>query len=670
MKCVPLVLMLLASTLGAASALGSPSGEKAPARALAKTSSPVSEHLVFEEIPIVITASRHEQKASEAPASVHVITSEEIRNYGYRTLAEALQSAPGIFISYDHSYTYIGVRGISRGGDYNSRVQLQLDGHPMNDNVWEQGFLGEDLGLDMNRVDRIEIVYGPGSALYGSNALFAIINVITRPPSLSEGAEIDLEGGAFGRAKAQARFSGRAGGWDMAASAGALNAGGDDLYFPEYDALGQNGGIAEQTDFEKAYRVSGALERGPFQIRAQTSYRVKGIPTGAYTTVFNDDASRTTDTRTVLSLSYRRTLREGLDLAVRGAYDEYRYWGTYRYDAGGGLLVDNIDRSTGRWVTQEAQLDYRISERHALTFGQGVVRNFDADVENFDEEPHFRYADVRRSFTEFSLFAQHEYAPVKQWRFTTGARYDDYSTFGSAVSPRFAAVYMPAERWRLKFLAGRAFRAPNIYELFYEAGTYAPNPALDPEYIASYELGAEVRLNPRFDLRLALYRDRIRDLISQEVVPPGNFQFLNLESAESMGGELALRTRFGNGSSGYFSYSYMRAENGAGEELTNYPPYTLKAGASVPLREDRWRISANLQYSQSRLMLTGARSPDVFLTNVTLLAPLFHHNARLVASVYNLFDRNYGLPASEEQQDLELIPQDGRTFLARLHLKF
>jgi len=630
----------------------------------------VSEELVFEDIPEVITASRHEQKASEAPASVAIITAADIERYGYRTLAEVLQSVPGIYINYDRNYTYIGVRGFARPGDYNSRVQVQIDGHPMNDNVWDQAFVGEDLGVDMSNVDRVEVVYGPGSALYGSNAVFATINVITRRPASARDTELALEGGGLGRGKVRLSHGGEAGGWNYAGSAGVLNVGGGNVYFPEYDALGQNGGFAEQTDYEKASQVYGKLEKGDLSVQAMSVYRIKGIPTGAFFTLFNDDASRTSDVRSFLDMEYRRSLREGIDLTVHGAYDEYRYWGTYRYDAGGGVLVDNIDQSTGRWVSQEAQIDYRPSPRHHLTLGQSFVRNLDAHLENHDEDPRVVYNDVSRAFSEYSVYVQHEYVPTRAWRLTSGVRYDDYSTFGSALSPRLALVYGPAESWRLKLLAGRAFRAPGVYELFSNDPTFIPAASLDPEVVASYEMAYEARLGARFDLRSSLYQDRVSDLISLTSVGLGISQFQNLDRAVTRGGEIQVRAHFADGANGYLSYAYMKAEDGDGQKLTNYPPQSIKAGVSVPFGQDRWRLSANLQYYEERLTLAGTQSPDVFLTNVTLVAPLFHRNARLSASVFNLFDRNYGLPASTEHQDLVLIPQDGRSFVVRALWKF
>ncbi len=643
---------------------GTARAQRTPGKAAPEAA--VSELLVFQDIPVVITASRHEQRASEAPATVAIITAEDIEHHGFRTLAEALETVPGVYITYDRNYTYIGVRGFSRPGDYNSRVQMQINGHPMNDSIWDYSAVGEDQNLDMSTVERVEVVYGPGSTLYGSNALLATINVITRRPESAPGGQLALEGGSFGRAHARLSYTGEAAGWKFLTSGSVLDTKGDDLYFPEYDALGQNGGMAEEADLEKAYRFYARADRGNFVLQASSLYREKGIPTGAFATVFNDDATRTWDARHFVDLRYQRALRPDLDLVLRGSYDEYRYWANYRYDMGGGVLVDNTDRSTGRWLSQEAQIDYRLSPRHHFTFGQGFVRNFHSSIESFDNDPTVVYVDVGRSYSEYSAFAQHEYAPARAVRVTSGVRYDDYSTFGSKVSPRLAVVLAPRDTWRIKAMAGRAFRAPNIYELYYESFSWIAGGDLEPEITTSYELAVESRLGARLDGRLALYRLRIRDLISLTEPVPGTVQFANLDQAETRGTELLVRSRFANGAEGYFSHSYMHAEDGLGEKLSNYPSHSWKAGISVPFANQRWRVSADVRTYEERRTLAGTQSPDVTVVNATLQAPLFSRRARLHASIYNLFDREYGLPASAEHQDLVLIPQDGRAFSLRL----
>src|SRR3984957_3665237 len=128
----------------------------------------------------VFSASKHLEDSRQAPSSVSTITAEDIRRYGWRKLGAALSSLRGFHTSYDRNYTYLGVRGILRPGDYNSRVLLLVNGHRMNDNVFDNAFIGTEFQLDLDLIDHIEVVRGPSSSLFGTNAVFGVINVITR----------------------------------------------------------------------------------------------------------------------------------------------------------------------------------------------------------------------------------------------------------------------------------------------------------------------------------------------------------------------------------------------------------------------------------------------------------------------------------------------------------
>jgi len=111
----------------------------------------------------VYSASMYLQSDREAPSSVTIVTAEQIRKFGYRTLADILRSVRGFYVSYDRNYSYLGVCGFSRPGDYNDRIQLLIDGHRLNDNVYGQAFIGTEFPLDIDLIDHVEIVRGPGS---------------------------------------------------------------------------------------------------------------------------------------------------------------------------------------------------------------------------------------------------------------------------------------------------------------------------------------------------------------------------------------------------------------------------------------------------------------------------------------------------------------------------
>src|SRR6266699_5759915 len=120
------------------------------------------------------------------------ITSDEIKRYGHRTLADALQSVQGFHVSYDRNYAFLGVRGVSLG-DFNSRILLLVNGHRVNNNLTDGALIETAFILDVDLIDRVEIIRGPGSVLYGNNAFFGVINVITRQASQVNGAELSGE---------------------------------------------------------------------------------------------------------------------------------------------------------------------------------------------------------------------------------------------------------------------------------------------------------------------------------------------------------------------------------------------------------------------------------------------------------------------------------------------
>src|SRR5580658_3787428 len=154
----------------------------------------------------VYSASKHMQSASDAPASVTVVTADEIHKYGYRNLADILRSVPGFYVTYDRDYTFVGVRGFGRLGDWNSRILVLIDGHRINDNVLGNAMLGTEFLVDVDMIARVEIVRGPSSSLYGAQAFFAIINVITRKPPELKRLEVSFAPGNFGTYQGRASY--------------------------------------------------------------------------------------------------------------------------------------------------------------------------------------------------------------------------------------------------------------------------------------------------------------------------------------------------------------------------------------------------------------------------------------------------------------------------------
>jgi len=162
--------------------------------------------LIQIEIPTVVGASKHEQKVTEAPAHVTIITSDDVKKFGYRTLGDLLRSVPGLYITYDRSYGFIGVRGFSRPGDYGGRILLMVNGHRLNDPIYGSAPPATDFILDLDLIDRVEVIRGPGSSLDGDNAFCAVINVITRTGRQMNGPEASASAGSFDTYRGRATY--------------------------------------------------------------------------------------------------------------------------------------------------------------------------------------------------------------------------------------------------------------------------------------------------------------------------------------------------------------------------------------------------------------------------------------------------------------------------------
>ena len=156
------------------------------------------EQLVELDIDSVYAASSYAQKITEAPSSITIITRDEIDRFGYRTLADILRSVRGFYVTNDRNYSYLGVRGFNRPGDYNARVLLLVDGHRLNDNVFGSALIGTEFPLDVDLIERVEIIRGPSSSLYGTSAFFAVINVITKRADRLRGVDVSGTVGSFG----------------------------------------------------------------------------------------------------------------------------------------------------------------------------------------------------------------------------------------------------------------------------------------------------------------------------------------------------------------------------------------------------------------------------------------------------------------------------------------
>ncbi|HVQ15834.1 MAG TPA: TonB-dependent receptor plug domain-containing protein, partial [Vicinamibacterales bacterium] len=279
------------------------------------------EELMKVRVDSVYGASKYEQKVTRAPASVSILTAEEISLFGYRTLAEALQSMRGLYVSNDRNYSYLGARGFLRPGDYNSRLLFLIDGHRMNDNVYDGAYVSREGMVSLDLVERIEFVRGPSSSIYGSSAFFGIVNIVLKRAKDAEGVQLSASAGSFGQHEATATLGGIAkNGLETTLSASYYQADGHGrLYYPEFDpALSRdpraaNGGMSMHADGERAVGLVGSAELGKFRLATSVVSRQKDVPTASFGSAFNW-REQTVDQRGSVDLRYETPLSESVQL--------------------------------------------------------------------------------------------------------------------------------------------------------------------------------------------------------------------------------------------------------------------------------------------------------------------------------------------------------------------
>lgn len=630
------------------------------------------EQLMNVEVATVYGASKYEQKVTDAPASVSIITADEIKKYGYRTLADILRSVRGFFVTYDRNYNYIGVRGFNRPGDLNTRVLLLVDGHRINDNVYESAPIGTEFPLDVDMIERVEVIRGPGSSLYGTNAFFGVINVLSRQGNDLHGMELSSSAGSFdtytGRISYGHEFTN---GLGMVLSGSIMDSRGQDrLFFPEFNTPDQNNGIAEHADDDKNYQLFTKLAYRDFTLTGVYASREKGIPTASFGTVFNTDRTRTTDEHGFLDLKYAHRFAEETDVTARIYYDRFYYHGDFLNDYPPVTL--NKDYGWGDWWGMEAQVTRTFLEHHKLTGGAEFRDNIRQDQRNYDAAPSFQYLDDKRRSTIWAAYLQDEFQIFNDLSLTAGIRYDHYDTFGGTVNPRLALVYKPLEGTVFKLLYGEAFRAPSVFESYYADGqTTKANPDLKPEKIRTYELVYEQYLGTHYRSSLSGFYYRIDDIITQQNDPAdGLNQFNNIDKADAKGMELELEGKWDNGLQGRLSYTFQDTEDlQTGTRLTNSPRHLVKANLIAPLIREHLFAGIEEQFMSSRTTPSGGSAAEWYTTNLTLFGQKLLPGLDLSATLYNLFDQHYGDPVGVDFRQ-NTIGQDGRTFRVKLTYQF
>ncbi|MGZ2371674.1 TonB-dependent receptor plug domain-containing protein [Ancylomarina sp. YFZ004] len=612
----------------------------------------------FEELlnQNVVTASKYEQSLSEAPSSITIVTSDDIRDYGYNTLDEALNSQKGFYISNDRNYSYIGTRGFGRSGDYNNRSKLLINGHTLNENVFGSASFGSALSFNMDLIDRIEIVRGPGSSMYGSGAMLSVINIITKKGHDIDGLDIKTTLGSYNKKEASALWGKTLeNGIDIVISGIAGQTDGPDLYFEDLDTPETNHGISNGLDWEKLYGLYSEISKGNLTIKASLSNRRKGIPTGAWETDLIN-TSKSLDLRYYFDLQYKKEFNKKLSFLLRSYYDSDNYKGKYSYES-----YKSYDKSNSNWLGTEAQFIYNINKKNKFSGGVGYKYNSEASYKEWDLDE--TYMDKNKPYSEFSIYVQDEYKVLPNLRLTAGLRFDYHSFGTNSFSPRLAAIYNITKKSTLKLLYCEAYRTPSFYETQYEENGYLKaNSNIDPERIRTTEVVWEYNPLNNLFISTALYQYKMRKLIDQTLdEEDGLVYFQNIGRVSGKGLEFEIKYKPQNKTTLFVNGALQKSiDSNSKTKLTNSPKLLLKAGV-IQSVTDLFTISPECFFESKRKTIYKTSTDPFFLANLNIRSKMLFNHVMVNFKIRNIFDTEYAYPGGYEHAQHSII-QNGRNF--------
>jgi len=559
----------------------------------------------------VSTASRMALTAAQSPSTTYVVTSQDIKLYGLRSLGDILATMPGLYLTNDGYFSYIGIRGLGRSGDYNSRLLFLIDGIRANENISDAGFLGSDALIDVESIERVEFATGPGSALYGNNAFFGVVNVITKGADRLRGITAQVSLSSQQQQQARVSWAHRADAdWEAWFSASISDWQDIPLPYPIANALLPYRSQLQSLEQENYHRLQAGLKIAGFQLQGALHQRQRQSPQplGSLANLLFTQKSALSDNH-LLRASYQHEFSRDWELqtTLSSSANDYNakqpFIGLQRsYTLRAEQYTTDVlqQQIIGHWQHLELRLANRSFDDHLLLSGIEYQHDTNQRIENGllgQTAIQQFYSNNERK----GIYLQDLWQLNVAHSLILGARYDKSSIAAGELHPRLGWVWQQNNNSTLKLMYGSAFRAANLHEFSNNAPKGRPTPT--PEQIHTTELSYEQFVTPQLNYRMTLFHSDIRHIIRLEFAEG---YFVNGAPMLSQGIELAVEQRFDQGQQLKANWSWQQSKSDAGQQMENSPMHLLNLQYNQPL-------TAKLQFAMQLQAMSQRRMPELIL---------------------------------------------------------
>ncbi|MEL6863756.1 MAG: TonB-dependent receptor [Bacteroidota bacterium] len=679
------------------------------------------------QVDTIGDSSTYDPSISESTASRTVITAAEIMERGYDNMDELLSSVQGLYITHDQTFTQIGIRGVSPTDGNNQRVQVLLDGIPLNNPLSGEAPSGYDLrGVAMEDIEEVVIIRSAAPALYGNNAMLGVIKINTK--KARKGGRINFDTGSFGELD---------GGFALGYSFGKVNLGfsgrlasidGPELYIPLDSVFNQ-----ESVDFG-GFRMR--LNVGKFSVNATYNRRSENIasvpaePVYLGFLVFNDSISSDTanyfkqivdeqgdfdERQLYVDLNFKSNLgkKQFMDIRLFMNYERSEQQLFYRdietdldsfsFDPDIPYVeyFDNLEE-VNLLTGLAYQHGYQFSPKHQLMAGTQIllspisryeqnnelVRHWDGDdfiTMNYwpevleymeDKAEEYTNYDEKLAYWSAAFFTREYIQLIPSITLSAGLRVEINSQTQPVFAPDLSLILAPfsnKEGTKIRLAFNQGYRLPGLLETdIPQVDRAAPNSDLEAEKSTNYELGLQQKIGKGLDLNLSFFHQELDNIIGNEENRFQNWQDSALTNTGLEGG-LGLHLR--QGIKTYFNYNFQFDRDGN----FNMPSPLCKFGVTIPFLR-HFSIFTEGIYEGNRRTISGRTSLPYFLLNANLLLrPRIeetHRFARwinqssLTFRLFNALDQFYQHPVAAQRVSSGLIPQNGRTWQTQLTIQF